>query len=95
MKRYIMAGLIFVFPALSAGSDIQVYVNGQEPSEVKCFVSCPSENGFPNVPQEYPCNAMPEIGKGCTVMAMALTQAEKVDLPKIIRDLQVLTGGRE
>lgn len=95
MKRYIMAGLIFAFPALSSGMDMQVWVNGQEPAEVKCFVSCPSENGFPAVPAEYQCNAMPEIGSECSIIVMAAVPAEKVDLPKIIRDLQVLTGKRK
>jgi hypothetical protein len=31
MKRYIMAGLIFAFPAFSSGSDVQVWVNGKNP----------------------------------------------------------------
>lgn len=99
MKRYILAGLIFVFPALSQAIDMQVYVNGQEPAEIVCYTYCGNSPAA-----TYPCDQMPEIGKDCTVMVFAkgdspecqfCPEPEKVTLAQVIYWLQVLTGGRQ
>jgi hypothetical protein len=92
MKKYILTGLISLLPCFVSAGNIQVSVNGESSSQVECFVSCPSENGFPDVPSEYQCDELPEIGTEFTVIVKAI---EKTDMQDVIYGLQVMAGIRK
>lgn len=81
--------LYLVCPITAGSAELQISINGQEPAAMQCHISCRSEGGFPQVPQEVHCNSLPEIRDNCTVIVHAIT---KPSIENAIRNLRALTG---
>jgi len=90
MKKWLKAGVIGVsmVAAQASAVELQLTMDGQEPVIMVCYVSCQNPNGFPDVPKEYPCAALPAIEDNCKMIVFATT---KVSLEKVVKDLRMLT----
>ena len=68
MKKELCLGLLLLnpFSSIGATNEVEVFTNTFT-SSVTCYVSCPTEGGFPDVPKVYPCNKLPAMGDSCYV----------------------------
>ena len=91
MQKWLKLGIagISLLASQVHAAELQLTVNGQEPVSMKCYVSCPNPNGFPDIPVEYSCAALPAIDANCKLIVLSATKASLED---VIRNLQILSG---
>ena len=89
MKKELCLGLLLLNPFSSywATNEVEVFTNTFT-SSVTCYVSCPTEGGFPDVLKVYPCNKLPAMSESCYVRVEVTI---KKDLKLAIDALQTLT----
>lgn len=91
MQKWLKLGIagISLLASQVQAAELQLTVNGQEPADMVCYVSCPNPNGFLDVPVEYSCAALPAIDANCKLIVLSATKASLED---VIRNLQILSG---